>query len=305
MKVILRIIIGIFGSVVITSCSTITIDEQDNTKIPIELGLSVSRAVVNNAAEMSSFSVWGGYDGNNLFDKTTVTKDGVYEGGTRYWIPGKTFNFYAVHPVLENASVDGDGNITINNFDCSQMGEGAIDLMTAFETRETSNSMSEQDVSTVPISFKHELAKVNIDIISEGSTVDVSKLYLYGIGYIGNFDSKSTNKWVISGYNEINDNNQLFNAEPFSLIQNNLKKSPFGNLLLIPSNNLQNAKLHIEYNYQGEEKINIYDLSLNLESGWQSNNQYKYTVSIPKNSTNFSIIVEVLDWDYKDYTVEW
>ena len=306
MKANLRTIIGMLGSVVMASCSTTTIDERDITQIPIEFGSSVSRAAVNVATEMSSFSVWGGYDGtNNLFEKTTVTKDGAYEGGTRYWVPDKTFNFYAVHPVIENVTVENSGQISITGFDCSATGTDAIDLMTAIASRTTSNSMNEQDVAAVPISFKHELAKLNINIISEGSNVDVSKLYLYGIGYIGNFNSNSSDKWTITNYNENDEQNQLFNTIPFSLTQNNLERNPWGDLLLIPCNNLQNAQLHIEYNYQGETKTNIVDLSLKIDSGWQSNNQYKYKVSIPKNSTNVNISVEVHDWDYKDYTVEW
>lgn len=306
MKANLRTIIGMLGSVVMASCTTTTIDERDITQIPIEFGSSVSRAAVNVATEMSSFSVWGGYDGtNNLFEKTTVTKDGAYEGGTRYWVANKTFNFYAVHPsTLQNIEVS-EGNIKVSDFDCSATGNDAIDLMTAVASRTTSNPMNEQDVATVPISFKHELAKVNINIISEGSNVDVSKLYLYGIGYIGNFNSNSSDKWAITNYNGNDEQNQLFNTNPFSLTQNNLEKNPWGDLLLIPCNNLQNAQLHIEYNYQGETKTNIVDLSLKIDSGWQSNNQYKYKVSIPKNSTNVNISVEVHDWDYKDYTVEW
>ena len=65
MKANLRTIIGMLGSVVMASCSTTTIDERDITQIPIEFGSSVSRAAVNDATEMSSFSVWGGYDGTN------------------------------------------------------------------------------------------------------------------------------------------------------------------------------------------------------------------------------------------------
>ena len=113
------------------------------------------------------------------------------------------------------------------------------------------------------------------------------------------------NKQCAGDFNENDEQNQLFNTIPFSLTQNNLERNPWGDLLLIPCNNLQNAQLHIEYNYQGETKINIVDLPLKIDSGWQSNNQYKYKVSIPKNSTNVNISVEVHDWDYKDYTVEW
>ena len=99
-----------------------------------------TRAAVEGSAlpSGSSFSVWGWYGtGNkinkNVFDNITVTEsDGTwgYTGGTQYWIPGMTYNFYGVYPASVTASVTNDGIITVEGFDCSE----AVDLMTATAT---------------------------------------------------------------------------------------------------------------------------------------------------------------------------
>ena len=71
----------------------------------VPVGFSVqteTRAAVtgNTLPDGSLFKVWGGYDGNNVFDgrKVTKTASGCTYTGTEYWVPGKTYNFHAVYP---------------------------------------------------------------------------------------------------------------------------------------------------------------------------------------------------------------
>lgn len=285
----LRTIIGMLGSVVMASCSTTTIDERDITQIPIEFGSSVSRAAVNDATGMSSFSVWGGYDGtNNLFEKTTVTKDGVYEGGTRYWVPNKTFNFYAVHPsTLQNIEVS-EGNIKVSDFDCSATGNDAIDLMTAVASRTTSNPMNEQDVATVPISFKHELAKVRFTIKSEVSDVEIVQFKAYNVIYQGTLTSLWEN--VIKNF----ENDNIYKALPFSLTTTNgLTKDVFGDILIIPhdNTNLKSAILLLSYKYIGEQNIKTQTLPLVIENvieKWEAGKSYNYSLTIKPNGITFT-----------------
>lgn len=108
----------------------------------VPVGFSVqteTRAAVTGTTlpDGSLFKVWGGYDGNNVFDGREVTKtaSGCTYTGTEYWVPGKTYNFHAVYPAELPAgatlTVDGDGTVSVRDFDCSATGDAAVDLMTA------------------------------------------------------------------------------------------------------------------------------------------------------------------------------
>lgn len=108
----------------------------------VPVGFSVqteTRAAVTGTTlpDGSLFKVWGGYDGNNVFDGREVTKtaSGCTYTGTEYWVPGKTYNFHAVYPAELPAgailTVAGDGTVSVSNFDCSATGDAAVDLMTA------------------------------------------------------------------------------------------------------------------------------------------------------------------------------
>lgn len=108
----------------------------------VPVGFSVqteTRAAVTGTTlpDGSLFKVWGGYDGNNVFDGREVTKtaSGCTYTGTEYWVPGKTYNFHAVYPAELPAgatpTVAGDGTVSVSDFDCSATGDAAVDLMTA------------------------------------------------------------------------------------------------------------------------------------------------------------------------------
>lgn len=108
----------------------------------VPVGFSVqteTRAAVTGTTlpDDSLFKVWGGYDGNNVFDgrKVTKTASGCTYTGTEYWVPGKTYNFHAVYPAELPAeatlTVAGDGTVSVRDFDCSATGNAAVDLMTA------------------------------------------------------------------------------------------------------------------------------------------------------------------------------
>ena len=60
MKVTLRTIAGLLSSAVMVSCSNVN-DDPNISQTPIDFGTTVSRAAVADKRELSSFSVWGGY----------------------------------------------------------------------------------------------------------------------------------------------------------------------------------------------------------------------------------------------------
>lgn len=137
----------------------------------VPVGFSVqteTRAAVTGTTLLdgSLFKVWGGYDGNNVFDGREVTKtaSGCTYTGTEYWVPGKTYNFHAVYPAELPAeatlTVAGDGTVSVSNFDCSATGDAAVDLMTASALDiEADEIIDRQD--PVELTFSHLLSHIS------------------------------------------------------------------------------------------------------------------------------------------------
>ena len=248
-----------------------------------------TRAAVKGSAlpSGSSFSVWGWYGtGNeinkNVFDGNTVTESGGtwgYTGGTQYWIPGMTYNFYGVYPASVTASVTNDGTITVEGFDCSE----AVDLMTA-----TATGLSGDAAQTVAMQFKHELARVKVSVESNGATVDGLKVY--GVGYQGNFNSGNTPKWTVT--------------ETATEENTPLSGTTGLDMLLLPSATLDGAKLTVTYHYGSDTSATRTDeASLAIAGGWAAGQQYHYKVSIV--AGKLTITVTVVDWNEEDTSVSW
>lgn len=312
MKVNLRTIIGILGGVVMASCST-TIDEPDTSQTSIQFGTAVSRAAVIDENGLSSFSVWGGYDNIKLFEGTTVDKTAsgwTYGGGTRYWIPGKTFNFYAVHPatlpegsVADVTDVAGNGTITVTGFDCSKTGAEAVDLMTAKKTGIIYTSGSQ--VQPVGLEFGHELARVNIIVNSEAPNVMINSIAVTGVGYKGNYNN---GQWNYTGFSDGQTPNTYTKTDVS--LQQNIESNIYGDMLLLPlaSEQLSNSKLKIDYTYKdsGNKESKEISLVTAVVTSWIKSNSYKYTLTIPKDSETLKLNVSVLPWDkQEDASIDW
>lgn len=251
-----------------------------------------TRAAVEGSAlpSGSSFSVWGWYGtGNeinkNVFNNITVTEsDGTwgYTGGTQYWIPGMTYNFYGVYPASVTASVTNDGTITITNFDCSATGTNAVDLMTATARGDGSNP------APVAMEFSHELARVKVSVESNGATVD--ELKVYGVGCQGEFNSGFTPKWTVTGTAAEANTPFLGTTEL--------------DMLLFPATKLTDAKLKVTYYYGNDASATRTDeVSLAIAEGWTAGQQYHYKVSIV--AGKLTITVTVVDWNEEDTSVKW
>lgn len=138
----------------------------------VPVGFSVqteTRAAVTGTTlpDGSHFKVWGGYDGNNVFDGREVTKtaSGCTYTGTEYWVPGKTYNFHAVYPAELPAgatlTVAGDGTVSVSYFDCSATGNAAVDLMTASAPDDIKADEIIASPKPVELTFSHLLSHIS------------------------------------------------------------------------------------------------------------------------------------------------
>lgn len=143
----------------------------------VPVGFSVqteTRAAVTGTTlpNDSLFKVWGGYNGNNVFDGREVKKtaSGCTYTGTEYWVPGKTYNFHAVYPAELPAeatlTVADDGTVSVSNFDCSATGDAAVDLMTASATNIEADEIIDSP-NLVELTFSHLLSHISFVFANE------------------------------------------------------------------------------------------------------------------------------------------
>lgn len=290
------------------SCTTSLTDEPDTTARAIAFSTpqAGTRAAVNGTSLTSgSFDVWGWYGDNgtndvNVFDGEKVTGvNSVWTyDGTRYWIPGKTYNFYAVHPAGVAEYDESSQVLTVDNFDCSKTGEEAVDLMTA-----TASGLLGSNAQTVGLKFNHELAKVKFIVVSEGDVITLSDAKLYGISHTGSLDGSD---WSPGSASSVY--NPSFQTAELTI--NDTSEYPLfgGDLLLIPHNSLDGATLTFVYHYSGETETHSVSSALNAVGtviAWEAGQSYNYRISIPRNAVDVKLEVTVNNWEEENYTVEW
>lgn len=173
----------------------------------VPVGFSVqteTRAAVTGTTlpDGSLFKVWGGYDGNNVFDGREVTKtaSGCTYTGTEYWVPGKTYNFHAVYPAELPAeatlTVADDGTVSVSNFDCSATGGAAVDLMTASAPDiEADEIIASQN--PVKLTFSHLLSHISFVFDNQltGYVAEVTDIS-FSIQVKGNYSSTEPSPWT-------------------------------------------------------------------------------------------------------------
>lgn len=299
----------------VASCASTLSDEPTTDACAISfMPAAETRAAVTGTSLPggSSISVWGWYgtEGtitNNVFDCETVTESGgawTYGGGSRYWIAGETYNFYAVYPSsgdnagYESASYDESGNLTITKFDCTR----GVDLMTASQNCVADDMIAHKQ--SVEFSFEHLLAYINVIVISEGDAVSVSDVKLYGINHIGNLNESG---WQLS--EPSTKDNPSFTSTGLSILENDTHEYSIwvDNLLLLPETTLESVFLEFDYQYSGDTEIkhSVIPLKTGNVAKWDANTRYNYRINIPQNSVDVELTVTVTDWVKKDYTVIW
>lgn len=170
-------------------------------------GPAVTRAAIDDADDMqtdgNSFSVWGSYTAvtggtaTSVFDAEKVTcLSGMwgYEG-TRYWLPGNTYDFYALYPSAEtlgdavSSVACTDGTFTVNGFDATK----GYDLMTAKKTG--ISVVAGQTPGAVALKFQHLLARLTFVARSEGGNATVRSISLEGLAVKGDYDDSAETAW--------------------------------------------------------------------------------------------------------------
>ena len=156
---------------------------------------------------------------------------------------------------------------------------------------------------TVGLSFHHELARVNVIIVSEGDAVNISNAKLYGISHTG---SLNENTWALGTVS--NSSQPSFTTITLAIADTQEHLLFGGDLLLPPHAGLDAATLEFDYQYTtGDTEVKHSKLSLKTTNvtAWEKGQYIKYKITIPLNNTDIKFSVEILPWDEKDYNVTW
>ena len=301
----------------------------------INFGVSTeSRAVINTAADMREFSVWGHYVENgkavDVFGESntentgeTVSKNGDgawgYEGGYRFWTEANYY-FHALYPippdnvkhVIEYEDNNHISSLAIAEYDVM---DGGTDLLYAEAkgiTKETNGGM-------VALTFYHLLtrvefvAKLDATAANYGVTATVTEAKLYGMCKDGTFSS--------AGFDESNaasiTNGWISKTNPSTLLDTYARATKvsvtkdgvnvFGenkDIFVFPGSVGADYCFDVNYTVGGKAKevnVNLVDLA---EKTWEPGKVYRYTLTVTAEAS-LKLTVKVLDWEGESASVSW
>lgn len=310
-KILSLLSLGLFAS-----CSTTVIDEKPVEDYAIDFAEVSTRAAIDGSFSIGdSYSVWGWYvvnssgARNNVFDKTEVKYDGTswnYDD-TKYWSPDCTYSFYAVYPYSVASSCTESGIITINGFDASTTGDGAIDLMTSKKVV-TVDYKTGDTPSSVQIPMVHELVRVRFTVKYTGaaSSVSFTGFKVDGVPYNGDFSKTSASAEYGTWSNCTNtaQGDGKLSASFTITVADGTEKNVFGDMLLIPAADLTDAQLSFSYSCDNGDVRNVrFPLKTDKVTSWVHGQSYSYSITMETADTG--IDVSVKSWDEIDTSISW
>lgn len=294
----------------------------------VPVGFSVqteTRAAVTGTTlpDGSLFKVWGGYNGNNVFDDREVTKtaSGCTYTGTEYWVPGKTYNFHAVYPAELPAgailTVAGDGTVSVSNFDCSATGGAAVDLMTASAPDiEADKIIASQN--PVELTFSHLLSHISFVFDNQltGYAAEVTDIS-FSIQVKGNYISTEASPWTnpIPGAGAIT----LYPAAAPLKVANGSKATSDPALVIPQGNTGVNVTFTVTIREIIDEApgssmtvVKRFTSPLATTDGeWKMGQRYEYKATLTDKLmemdglTQITLDVKITDWSVEDANVSW
>ena len=292
-------------------------EASDNSGAIRFAGPAVTRTAIDDADGMqtdgNSFSVWGNYtDGaggtaTSVFDAEKVTYVSGMWGyeGTRYWLAGNTYDFYALYPSTEtlgdavsSVACTTDGTFTVGGFDATK----GHDLMTAKKT----GIVIEAGKVPEAVSFKffHQLTRLAFNVKAVGRDVTVTSFKVNGVIRKGDLThtAEGTSKWSHTTTTTADDG--LLAASDVCVASGETQDM-LGDVLLPPHADLTGTEIAVSYRFEGEtaDRSSTVSLSGGSAEQWNAGSRYAYTLTV--SAASLEIKVKVLDWDEEDTSVSW
>lgn len=296
----------------------------------VPVGFSVqteTRAAVTGTTlpDGSLFKVWGGYDGNNVFDGREVKKtaSGCTYTGTEYWVPGKTYNFHAVYPAELPAgatlTVAGDGTVSVSNFDCSATGDVAVDLMTASAPNIKADEIIARQ-HPVELTFRHLLSNISFVFDNQLSYAAEVTDISFWIKVKGNYNSSTEpSPWTNLNPEAITLYPAADPAAAPLTVENKLSVTSDPALVIPQSNTEVNVTFTVTIREIIDEDtgstmtvVKRFTSSLATTDGeWEMGQRYEYKATLTdklmemEGLTQITLVVKITDWSVEDANVSW
>ncbi len=327
----------------VVGCSKVDLVSGNSDEDPIVFDDVQTKAIVSGADEVLSMGVLAqmnlGADENDpgyddyimLLDNEYVHRTGpdaawTYDN-TRYWVPDRTYHFFAVwpysgdpdSPVTNVSSVAGDGAYAYNvNFTTPVAADQ--ELLTARKTERTVNGIPFP--TSVDFQFEHQLTNVHFKVWRngevEGDQIRLKKVELGNVTKSGRLTTTLTaSNWRLSSekmsfskeYTSPLENDAISSAriQNGELVSNgNSPAVPFGEdgLLLIPQaiSSATPIVVRVIYDYYNEDIADWEEKTLYAplpEGTWPAEKRLTYNLIISgeKTVTQFQINTVVEDWN--------
>lgn len=292
----------------------------------VPVGFSVqteTRAAVTGTTlpDGSLFKVWGGYDGNNVFDgrKVTKTASGCTYTGTEYWVPGKTYNFHAVYPAELPAeatlAVADDGTVSVSKFDCSATGDAAVDLMTASAPDIDADEIIARQ-NSVELTFRHLLSHISFVFDNQtGYAAEVTDIS-FSIRVKGNYNSSTE----ASPWTNLTGEITLYPAAAPLKVANGSKATSDPALVIPQSNTGVNVTFTVTIREIIDEDTGSTTMTVvkrftsplaTTDDEWKMGQRYEYKATLTNELmemnglTQITLVVKITDWSVEDANVSW
>lgn len=242
---------------------------------------------------LTAFRVWGETSPGaaDVFDGVEVTgmdpdeygrMDNWEYEGDKYWLPEKTYDFYAVAPPdipVEYASGDyGFEYAMPDNISTDlEQDSGHIDVIAAYHSRRT-GSMT-QTPPVINLDFEHKLARVNIKLskaaMNNSHTMKVKNIYLWGM------KKKGAYKFA-SGWSVYDETGAVSLTDIDVALPDNEVPVTIGGILAVPQIiSADQVNLLVEYTYSHgtntSSRILSTVLPVDVVSEWSEGNNYTYS----------------------------
>ena len=309
----------------LVSCNSPQIEKEfptneEQVAIGFKASFYQSRAIATlTEVQSNGFAVWGGYDGNNLFDydndgnpvKVTYnssTQEWGY-GTSKYWELDKQYTFFATYPYDKyNGSVTNENGTYMVTIETPE--DADTDYLTASAYADPNSANFNPEVA---LQFTHLMTRVNIKVAQDFTTNEnddftVTKVTLTGIKPNGNYQvtnagTTSTGTWIME--NATTSFERTFSETEQKTIRNQTDQilSVWGEngLLLIPQAiTSASVKVRIDYlfsMYQSEEEPKESSVEAYLPASadlWQSGKIITYSTII-SNENNISFLAPTVE----------
>lgn len=323
-----------------SSCAKVSIDNPGQAERYIGFTSAVeTKAPVESSNKMDEFAVWAAHYNPDGSLNYPLPMNGieVYKDNSGAWVyddlklwENGDWHFEAFYPMPSTLHVEKP----VHEQDALKVTftapkeEGAVlegltidyyygptashDLMTAEDTR--NYTATDPDASAVALAFNHLLSRVTISVKTSSSNVSLTALTFSGMSVLGEYNGvENSGKWrLLTEFKELSDVPPgSFSADQSKITSplpsDGIPVDVLPDLLLIPqtpggSADSQNPiKIDITYKMaEGQEQSR--SIYLPSDTSWDPGRHYHYTLSI--GSAKVTLKVNVVDWDERNFSVE-